>query len=91
MGAIAALPLEFLLLRLLDTVPIDIEPAVPQNLLVQLGGFIAAILHCPAFLLWGGGFNLPRTVWFLIGYTDLLILWFLAIVLRRVWKNRSKL
>ena len=89
MVLIAALPLEFLLLRLLGTVPIDIEPSVPQSVLVQLGGLIAVILHYPGFLIWSGGFNLPRTVWFLIGYADLLILWFLAIGLRRVWKHRS--
>ena len=89
MGLVAALPLEFLMLRLLDTVPIDVEPEVPQSVLEQLGGFMAVILHYPAFVIWSDGFLLPKPLWLLIGYADLLILWSLGMGLRRVWKRRS--
>jgi hypothetical protein len=33
MGLIAAIPFESWMLRLLDTVPIDVEPDVPQSVL----------------------------------------------------------
>lgn len=77
------------MLRLLDTVPIDVEPEVPQSVLEQLGGFMAVILHYPGFAIWSHGFLLPIPLWFLIGYADLLILCSFAIGLRRVWKRRS--
>jgi hypothetical protein len=88
---VVAIPLEFFMFQLLDSVPMDVEPQVPPSVSEQVGGFLTVILHFPAILFMGDGVLLPKPLWFLIGYADILILWFLAMGFRWMWTRREQI
>jgi hypothetical protein len=88
-GLLAAIPLEIAWLKLLSTIPLDIErPGDP--LVLQAGQFLAILLHYPAMLV-ASPWLLPEhaliPLLFSIGYLNMILLLGMFLVVRRAVRN----